>query len=613
MKTDTNGNVDWITHYDCHTAVNVFSSITLLPNNKVACVGTYAGTVTAGRIITPPSEGSDAYLVIVDSAGDLQVIQQIRGDWDDEGVAITADRAGNIYIGGQVGDSIWGTPPPIPAYHTVGGNTDFFVMKYGVDCSCTGGPISSFGDTGSHTIGVTYTGTTAGLDSIVWNFADGSSATGITVTHTYTLAGTYRVCATVFTNCGNDIYCTNITIFCISAPTASFTKTGTHVLTVNYTGTTSGVDSIGWIFGDGFRDTGATVVHTYTATGIYDVCVVAHSRCGNDTVCQYDTVVCVAPPVASFISSGSYSISVTYTGTTTGVDSIGWIFGDGSRGSGTTTSHTYTTPGTYNVCVVAHSTCGNDTACHTDTVLCVTSPVASFTDTGIITIGTTYTGTTIAIDSLVWNFGDGSSTVTGTTAIHTYSAIGTYHVCVTAYSLCGSNTACKYDTVLCITPPVASFTDTGTYRVGFAYTGTTADIDSVVWSFGDGHTSTGMTALHTYSASGTYHVCVTTYTGCGMDSVCRDITVLILNSVSIINAKGNIKVFPNPSNDELDITGLTENTNFRLLTVAGTCVMQGSLQQPAGNISMYDIVPGVYVLELTGLDGARDMVRVVKE
>ena len=98
-----------------------------------------------------------------------------------------------------------------------------------------------------------------------------------------------------------------------------------------------------------------------------------------------------------------------------------------------------------------------------------------------------------------------------------------------------------------------------------------------------------------------------------MDSVCRDITVLILNSVSIINAKGNIKVFPNPSNDELDITGLTENTNFRLLTVAGTCVMQGSLQQPAGNISMYDIVPGVYVLELTGLDGARDMVRVVKE
>jgi len=97
-----------------------------------------------------------------------------------------------------------------------------------------------------------------------------------------------------------------------------------------------------------------------------------------------------------------------------------------------------------------------------------------------------------------------------------------------------------------------------------------------------------------------------------MDSVCRDITVLVPNSVSIINAKGNIKVFPNPANDELTITGLIENTSYRFLTVAGTCVLQGSLQQPTGNISMQGVVPGVYVLELIGLDGERDMVSVVK-
>jgi len=611
MKTDTNGIPQWITHYDGNSN-NSFLGLTLLPGNLLAATGylfeemySDVGNISAGV-------GSDPFFAVVDTSGDLMTFMDIHGDGpEDEGTAITSDQAGNIYIGGCVSDSI--PSSIIPAYHTVGGNTDFFVMKYGVDCSCTSGPISAYTDTGIHRIGVTYTGTTTGLDSVVWRFGDGGTGTGITAYHTYTLASTYRVCGIVYTACGSDIYCTNVTILCGLPPVASFTKTGTHTLAVTYTGTTSTVDSVGWIFGDGFRDTGATITHTYTATGTYHVCAVAHSMCGNDTACKYDTVVCIAPPVASFSHSGTVTIDATYTGTTTGVDSIGWLFGDGSRGSGTTSSHTYTTPGTYDVCVVAHSTCGNDTVCHADTVLCVSPPVASFNDTGIITIGTTYTGTTIAIDSIVWNFGDGSGTVTGVTAIHIYSAIGIYHVCVTAYSPCGSNTACKYDTVLCVTPPVASFTDTGTHIVGFSYTGTTADVDSIVWSFGDGHTSTSTTPVHTYTASGTYHVCVTTYTGCGIDSVCRDITVHVPNSVSVINAHGTIKVFPNPANDELNITGLIESTTYRLLTIAGTCVLHGSLQQPTGNISMQNIVPGVYVLELTGLDGARDMVRVVKE
>jgi len=617
MKTDTDGNVNWIKYfYEAGTSINAFYSIALLPNYKVAAIGTFAGRTTDGTVSlsTPPGDGYSPFLVVVDSGENLLAIQQIYGDgFYNAGKAITADKVGNIYVGGEVVDSIWAGAPPIPAYHTVGGNSDFFVMKYGVDCSCTSGPIAAYTETGTRTIDVAYTGTTAGLDSVVWNFADGSTATGATASHTYTLAGTYHVCATVYTYCGRDIYCSNVIIICGLPPVASFTKTGTNVLSVTYTGTTSTVDSVGWIFGDGGRDTGAAVTHTYTAIGVYEVCAVAHSICGNDTSCHYDTVICVGAPIASFTSTGSSTINVTYTGTTTAIDSIGWLFGDGSRGSGSMASHTYTTPGIYNVCVVGYCPCGNDTACNADTVFCISAPVASFTDTGTITVGTTYTGTTTGVDSTVWNFGDGSSTVTGTTAIHTYSAIGTYHVCVTVYSPCGSNTSCKYDTVLCVTAPVASFTDTGTHAVGFIYTGTTVDIDSVVWGFGDGHTATGMTSLHTYTASGTYHVCVTTYTGCGIDSVCNDISVLVPNSITIVSALESIKVFPNPANDELGITGLTEKMNYRLLSVTGNCMAQGNLQQPSDNISMHDIVPGVYVLELTGLDGEKDMVRVVKE
>jgi len=262
--------------------------------------------------------------------------------------------------------------------------------------------------------------------------------------------------------------------------------------------------------------------------------------------------------------------------------------------------------------VIAYSHCGNDTACSYDTVLCITPPVASFTKTGIISIGTTYTGTTTGVDSIIWNFGDGATT-SGTTASHTYTATGTYHICVTAYSPCGASTICKYDTVLCIAPPVASFTDTGTHTVGFVYTGSTAGMDSVVWTYGDGHTGTGTAITHTYSLSGTYDACVTVYTPCGIDSACDSITVVVpTTEVSIIHSSGNVQVFPNPANDELNVTGITESTQYRLLNVTGECVLQGTLQIGNNTISMQKIISGIYILEMTGEDGERDIVRVVK-
>ena len=215
MKTDTNGHVNWIKHYDSHTAVDLFRGITLMPNYKVAAAGMFAGTLTYGTntLSIPSGDGYSPYFVVLDSGGDLEIIQQIFGDGlYNFGNVITSDKVGNIYIGGQVVDSVWAGSPAIPAYHTVGGNSDFFVMKYGVDCSCTSSPIASYTDTGTHTIGVTYTGTTTGLDSIVWNFEDGHTAAGTPALHTYSLSGTYHVCVTVYTTCGSDIHCSNVTI-----------------------------------------------------------------------------------------------------------------------------------------------------------------------------------------------------------------------------------------------------------------------------------------------------------------------------------------------------------------------------------------------------------------
>jgi len=74
-----------------------------------------------------------------------------------------------------------------------------------------------------------------------------------------------------------------------------------------------------------------------------------------------------------------------------------------------------------------------------------------------------------------------------------------------------------------------------------------------------------------------------------------------------------VNVFPNPTSDELNVTGVLQSTNYRLLTVTGMAVSSGVLHSGSNTIVTKHIVSGVYVLELTDLDGGRNMVRVVKD
>ncbi|MFI5196514.1 MAG: PKD domain-containing protein, partial [Chitinophagales bacterium] len=287
MKTDSNGTPVWIKHYDSHTSANLLQGLTLLPNNKIAAAGTFATSVTDGTITlsVPVGTGQDPFFVILDSTGNLQTMQQIHGNgFYDMGYAITSDKMGSLYIGGKVEDSIFGGS--IPAYHTVGGNSDFFVMKYGYNCNCTAYPTASYTDTGAHIVGFAYTGTTTDLDSVVWNFGDGYSDTGLIRSHTYTSIGSYTVCATVYSGCGNNTHCSTVTVPCIAPPVASFTDTGTHTVGFVYTGTTTALDSVVWSFGDSHTATGITAYHTYTVTDTYLVCVTAYNRCGKDSVCH---------------------------------------------------------------------------------------------------------------------------------------------------------------------------------------------------------------------------------------------------------------------------------------------------------------------------------------
>jgi PKD repeat protein len=133
------------------------------------------------------------------------------------------------------------------------------------------------------------------IDTYEWDFGDGSTGTGVTVSHSYTDAGTYPVNLTV-TDDDNATDSTSEDIVVTSAgnqlPNASFTATpvsGDAPLDVSFdaTGSTDSdgtIDTYEWDFGDGSTGTGDTINHTYTTQGTYTVTLtVTDDAGGSDT------------------------------------------------------------------------------------------------------------------------------------------------------------------------------------------------------------------------------------------------------------------------------------------------------------------------------------------
>jgi hypothetical protein len=311
MKMDTAGNPRWMTVYSSTVSSGISRAI-VMPNNKIAVCGSIAGgKIVSGTdtVYAYSGEGQNVIYSIVDSAGYIQTFQQMHGaGFYDNGSVCTSDNIGNLYISGKVESNI--SAGSVSPYSTVGGDSDYFIFKYGVDCNCTSMPVSNYTYSGSIglTRSFTYTGTVTGIDSVKWTFGDGTSSSSMAPVHTYTGAGTFTTCVRVYSSCGNDMRCHEITVACTTTVTSAFTDTDTLVHSFTYTGTTAGYDSVVWDFGDGVSDTGLAVIHIYTVADTYHVCATVYTNCGSHTYCR--DIYLGVPDAVSETSIAAKNISV---------------------------------------------------------------------------------------------------------------------------------------------------------------------------------------------------------------------------------------------------------------------------------------------------------------
>ncbi len=172
----------------------------------------------------------------------------------------------------------------------------------------------------------------------------------------------------------------------------------------------------------------------------------------------------------------------------------------------------------------------------------------------------------------------------------------------------------KYGQANCnCTPPTAAFTKNSqnntTRSAIFQYTGTTANLDSLVWVWGNGQrlrlTGNYTGAITRNYDTGSFNVCVTAYVaGCGSNSTCQNIYFPPTVGIEDLNVAGGASLLlaPNPSTTETQISyQLSSNAgSLEVYDLAGRMLFRKALGQKAGieKLSLTEYVPGLYLVVL---------------
>jgi PKD repeat protein len=290
--------------------------------------------------------------------------------------------------------------------------------------------------------------------SWLWTFGDQTApSTQQNPTHVYDFCGNYAVTLTIVTNG----FCTSSftdTVLVNSGFSGSFTSTvDTTTGTVQFQAQPVGANAnYSWDFGDASTGTGAAPSHQYASAGTYNVCVIISDAGGicTDTVCNSVTVA-IAPPScnATWTNNSVLAGQQTFTAAPLNLGwTYTWDFGDATTGNGFIATHTYTTSGTYTVCLTVTDSATMCTSQFCDTVMInfpATCPV-SFTNVNLLG-NMSFTATPFSIqNTYTWTFGD-NTTGTGAITTHTYTTPGTYTVCVTMTTP-GNCTSTFCDTVI---------------------------------------------------------------------------------------------------------------------------------------------------------------------
>ncbi|HEX9254094.1 MAG TPA: PKD domain-containing protein, partial [Candidatus Angelobacter sp.] len=296
------------------------------------------------------------------------------------------------------------------------------------------------------------------IASSVISFGDGTSATGLTASHTYSSAGVFTLTAKVTDNVGaSSSASTNVTVkapeVIVSSPASdAILPMQVHVVASGFSGNPVTamqiyLDSVmAYSVGSASLDTTITV-----ASGAHTLLVKGWDNAGRNFYKQLSVTINKPPVAALSLSSGSILVGGSITASTAASsDPAGTItstvisFGDGSSASAISASHQYKVAGTYTVKATVTDNLGaTSTASATVVVkppfVTITSPTfTSTTATSVRATGTASSGypvvaTQVYLDGAL-KFQSSTSSADTTLPV----AVGTHQIVIQGWDSSGA-------------------------------------------------------------------------------------------------------------------------------------------------------------------------------
>ena len=393
--------------------------------------------------------------------------------------------------------------------------------------------------------------------SQTWNMGDGTTYSTASITHTYTTAGTYTITLTNEFS-GGCVATKTQTVSVIAAPALDFqadtTKACKPPFAVNFqpVGATGGYS---WDFGDGTTSTLQNPSHTYQAAGNFTVTLSAMNASGCMGSVQKTDFIKILPPTIAIsnlpVNDGCTPYSFTPAANISaaeGIASYFWDFGNGHTSTAINPSYTYTTPGSYTIKLRIQTNGGCADS--------ITYPNAVNISNGA-TLDFSASPTTVCVDQQVsftmstsasptsyeWDFGDNTTSAL-VSPTHQYKLVDKYNVTLTVkYGNCTSRIT--KEEYIDVQPPEARFSAVGdcSNRRLINFTNESIGSGNVLWSFGDGNTSTVPNPSHSYASDGSYTVSLTIDNGiCShtvVDTIQVSSTPIDFSTTSTVVCKGD--------------------------------------------------------------------------
>ena len=387
-----------------------------------------------------------------------------------------------------------------------------------------------------------------------------------------------------------------------------------------------------WDFGNGNVATGnnTTPSAVYNTAGVYDVTLTVSDGLDTSTITKTAAISVFSLPVASFnnqaILTGCANFPFNATNTSTPgsipIESWEWDFDDGSPiVTGTSVSHLYTNPGTFNVTLIITDSLGcSSSKVKSSLVNVKPKPVANFYSNDSLSVcGPPLTvniiNSSTSTHPLIYNWLVGGVSYNTLNVTPTFTNSGGYDAQLIVTSTIGCADTLTIPNYVWIGSIVASMNIPDTVCIGTEneFYNTSFGGHVFDWDFGDGTTGVGDTVSHVYNSPGQHMMTLVASSG----STCDD---TVTQTLFVEEVHANFSSTPHYS------CQVPMGVNFTDLSIGNITSWEwrfgnllGSSTNPKPNISTsqhpfnsYDS-PGVYddTLIVTSQNGCMDTMIVV--